>query len=262
MKVSFASQRPAGAYALAIPVRGEDLLSDRLAGLDEAARTLAVRSVEAQRFEREAATVAETFVAEGDAARRLLLIGLGGKPDEDALYERAGGALTARLLTSGEKKLVIDFSGLSLGTEAAVRIAFGAAARAWRYDVYRTKLGKKARPTLEEVVIVGAGEGAEAQWQARQALLEGISFTRELVTEPANIVYPESFVERCRKRMEGTGIEIEVLDEKAMADLGMNALLGVSLGSVRPPRLLALRWNGGGDARPVVFVGKGVTFDT
>ena len=55
IKVSFAAKRPAGAYALAVPVRGEDMLHDRLAGLDEAARTLAMRSAEAQRFEREAA---------------------------------------------------------------------------------------------------------------------------------------------------------------------------------------------------------------
>src|SRR5687768_1375727 len=79
LKVSFAKKRPSGSYALAIPVWGEDMLADRLAGLDEAGRKLAARAADAQRFEREAATIAETFVEEGDAARRLLLIGLGGK---------------------------------------------------------------------------------------------------------------------------------------------------------------------------------------
>ena len=94
-------------------------------------------------------------------------------------------------------------------------------------------------------------------------MLEGLDLTRSLVTEPANIVYPESFVERVRAALDGCGVEIEVLDEKAMAKLGMGALLGVAQGSVRPPRLLVMRWNGGkAGAKPVVFVGKGITFDT
>ncbi|MDT9597725.1 leucyl aminopeptidase [Sphingosinicella rhizophila] len=263
MKISFADKRPSGAYALAIPVWGEDMLADRLGELDESSRTLAARAAEAQRFERELATIAETFVAEGNIARRLLLIGLGGKRDDEALFERVGGALSARLLTSGEVKLVVDVSGLGLDGEAAARIAFGAAARSWRYDIYRTKLGAKAKPTLDEVVIVGGGRGADDAWRDKAALLAGISLCRTLVTEPANVIYPTSFVERCQAAMKGVGIEFEILDEAAMRDLGMHALLGVSLGSAQPPRLLAMRWNGGDPKRkPVAFVGKGVTFDT
>ena len=264
MKISFAAQRPEGSYALALPIWSEDMLIDRLGSLDESARALATRSAEAQRFEREAAAVAETFVSEADRARRLLLVGLGGRRDDEALFEKVGGALAAKLLTSGETRLVVDLVGLNLGGEAAARIGFGAAARSWRYDIYRTKLSRKAKPTLEEVVIVGAGEGAEAEWARRSALLDGISLTRELVTEPANIIYPETFVERCRAAMEGLGIEFEVLDENAMRELGMGALLGVAQGSEKPPRLLAMRWNGAGDPnrRPVVLIGKGITFDT
>jgi leucyl aminopeptidase len=263
LKVSFAKKRPSGSYALAIPVWGEDMLADRLAGLDDAGRKLAARAADAQRFEREAATIAETFVEEGDAARRLLLIGLGGKRDDEALYERIGGALTARLLTSGENRLVVDVTGLGLDGEDSARIAFGAAARAWRYDIYRTKLGRKAKPTLAETIIVGGGEGADDKWRRKCATLAGISFTRELVTEPANVIYPESFVERCRKAMDGLGIEIETLDEEAMRKLGMGALLGVAQGSVRPPRLLVMRWNGAAKkVKPVVLIGKGITFDT
>ena len=261
IKVSFAPTRPEGAYALAVPVRSEDMLHDRLAHLDERARTLAVRSAEAQRFERELGAIAETFIEEGDAARRLLLVGYGARADEVAAHERIGGALTARLLTSGETKLVIDAAGLD--ADAAARLAFGAVARSWRHDLYRTRLGRKQKPTLKEIVLVGAGEGAKQAWAHHQAVLAGLDFTRTLVTEPANILFPESFVERCRKALDGTGVEIEVLDDKAMAKLGMGALLGVGQGSVRPPRLLVLRWNGGRKgAKPVALIGKGITFDT
>jgi leucyl aminopeptidase len=94
-------------------------------------------------------------------------------------------------------------------------------------------------------------------------VVEGVSLTRELVTEPANIIYPETFVERVRASLEGSGLELEVLDRAAMEKLGMGALLGVAQGSVREARLLILKWNGGGQGgQPTAFVGKGVTFDT
>jgi leucyl aminopeptidase len=260
IKVSFAASRPEGAYALAIPLRSEENVADRLPGLEPGARNLAVRAAEAQRFEREAGGVAEAFVEDKGQVRRLLLVGLGAQRDDPSLYEKAGGALTARLLVSGETTLVVDLGGTDLGAEEAARLAFGAAARSWRYDQYRTKLNRKQKPTLEEVVIVGA---SDAEWGRRAALLEGLDLTRSLVTEPANIVYPESFVERARAAMEGLGVEFEVLDDKQMAELGMGALLGVAQGSVRPPRLLAMRWNGGkAGGAPIVFIGKGITFDT
>lgn len=263
MKVSFAVRRPRGSYALAIPVWGEQELVDRLRGFDEAGRQLALRAAEAQRFERELAAIAETFVAEGEVVRRLLLIGLGGKRDDEALFERAGGALTARLLTSGETKLVIDISESNMDSEAAVRIAFGAVARSWRYDIYRTKQGAKTLPTLKEIIVVGGGADADHAWRDKEALLEGIFFTRALVTEPANVIFPVSFVERCQTAMEGLGVEFEILDEPAMRALNMGALLGVSLGSSQPPRLLAMRWNGSDPKdKPIVFIGKGVTFDS
>lgn len=261
IRVSFAASRPEGAHALAIAVRGEDMLHDRLTGLEEAARTLAVRSAEGQRFEREVGAIVETFIDEGAAARRLLLVGLGGQ-QEDGRWEKAGGALSARLLLSGETRLVVDLTGLEASGRDAARLAFGAAARSWRYDRYRTKLSRKQKPTLEQLVVVGAGDDVEAQWAHLAAVLEGLDLTRSLVTEPANIVYPETFIERCRAAMEGSGVTFEELDEKAMAKLGMGALLGVAQGSVRPPRLFVMRWSGGGKARPVVFVGKGITFDT
>jgi leucyl aminopeptidase len=92
---------------------------------------------------------------------------------------------------------------------------------------------------------------------------EGSEFTRELVAEPANKLYPVSFVERCKQRFEGTGAEIIVLDEEEMEKLGMGALLGVGQGSEQPSRILAIKWDGGKESdAPIAFVGKGVTFDT
>ena len=103
----------------------------------------------------------------------------------------------------------------------------------------------------------------DQRYKSRWApVAEGVFLTRELVTEPANIIYPETFVERVRASLEGSGVEIEVLDRAQMEKLGMGALLGVAQGSAREARLLILKWNGGGKGETVAFVGKGVTFDT
>ena len=256
MQISFASDRPQGGYDLAFPVAKDGVGKLALGGFGDADNALAQGAAKAARFEGEAGSLAEFFVADSGAARRVLLVGTGaGSPGD---YEKAGGALSARLLVSGTEKLVVDMNGE--GAEAAASLAAGARLRAWRHDAYRTRLPAKQKPTLTELVIVGAdGSG----WSRQEAVAEGVAFTRELVAEPANIIYPETFVERCQQLKE-LGVEIEVLDEAAMKKLGMGALLGVSQGSVREARLLVLRWDGTGgkEKTPLAIVGKGVTFDT
>jgi leucyl aminopeptidase len=261
MEIRFADRRPEGDYALVLPVAGKDRSS--LASLGVAQQAVAT-ALDRQRFEGDASSVSEHFIDDKGAVRRLLVIGTGGGTLPQEAAEKLGGTAAARLITSGETKAVIDVSGLNFDADSAARLGLAAALRSWRYDRYRTKLKDKQKPTLTEVTIIGGGDGAGKRYADRWApVVEGVALTRELVTEPANIIYPESFVERVRASLNGTGIEIEVLDRPAMEKLGMGALLGVAQGSVRQPRLLVLKWNGGGNSRqPTAFVGKGVTFDT
>jgi leucyl aminopeptidase len=255
MNVTFAATRPVTTPVLALPVAKGAVDALAPLGLDEAALSILTAAVAGHRFKGEAGSVVEAYVASG----RVLLLGVG--EGDDAGYEHAGGALTARLLTSGVTAVVVDLSE-STATGAA-RFAAGAAQRAWRYDVYRTKLSDEAKPTLADITIVGAPEGTETAWAALDAVTQGLALTKTLVTLPPNILYPESFVELVTKEVEGLGLEITVLDEAQMAELGMGALLGVSQGSRREARILALRWNGGGEGDPALaLVGKGVTFDT
>ncbi|MFA7595773.1 MAG: leucyl aminopeptidase [Novosphingobium sp.] len=218
----------------------------------------------AARFEGKGNQIFETFVERDGAVERVALAGIGdaGAEDRLSLLERAGAGLVAKYLTSGEEELLIDLSRARLSPQEAVAVLLGARLRAWRHDAYRTRLRDDQKPSLGRIAVLGAPEGTEQAWTIESAVAAGVAFTRELVTEPANIIYPESFVDRCKQRFDGVGLEISVLDEEQMHALGMGALLGVAQGSVRPPRLLVLRWNGGGDEKPVAFVGKGVTFDT
>lgn len=267
MEIRFAATRPEGAEVLALLVEKDGLERIGWGGLPPETRDLVLGAARSGRFEGDAGSIAEIFVpvqGSGGKIGRVLLLGVGGGSEHD--HERAGGALTARMLSAGVPEIVLDVGhagGTTASAAAIARLAGAAIQRSWRYDIYRTKLSERARPTLKTVTVVGAPAGIERTWNRQQALTAGMSLTRELVTEPANVIYPETFVERVSRSLEGTGVEITVLDESDMRALGMGALLGVSQGSVREARVMAIRWNGRGSGDlDIAFVGKGVTFDT
>lgn len=252
MDIQFVAQIDASADVVAFPVRKGE--AAKLGALLGAAAAQA-------RFEGAAGAIAETAAIDGDQARRLLLVGIGDGTTHD--LERGGAALTARLQTSGVTAVHVDFASAGQSDEDDVlAFAMGARLRDWRLDTYRTRLSDTAKPSLKTIVIASPAGDLTARWGGYSAVADGVALTQTLVAEPPNILYPESFVERCQHLAE-LGVELEVLDERQMKALGMGALLGVAQGSTRPPRLLAMRWNGGtpGEA-PVVFIGKGVTFDT
>jgi len=219
----------------------------------------------AARFEGKGGQLFEGFVERGGAVARVVLLGLGkpGCKQRVRMLEKAGAALVAKYLTSGVTSVGVDVSGSGLTAEEISELLLGARLRAWRYDALRTTLKDDEKPSLAAIEVIGAPEGAEAAWVREAAIAEGVEFTRGLVTQPANILYPESFVAACERAYAGSGLGVRVLGPDEMRTLGMGALLGVSQGSVREPRLLVLTWNGGEKgAAPVAFVGKGVTFDT
>ncbi len=233
-------------------------------GLPADADVLVRGAAAAARFTGKPGQIFEALVPAGTNVERLAFAGIGepGAAGRTTSLERAGGALTAKYLTSGETELAIDFAGSGLSAEEAAAVLLAARLRAWRHDVYRTKLSVEQKPSLAKIVVFGAPDGTAEVWETEAAIAEGVEFTRELVTEPANVIYPASFVERCKARLEGTGVEIVVLGLAEMTALGMGALLGVAQGSVREPQILAMRWKGRAGAKPTAFVGKGVTFDT
>ena len=257
MQVQFTQDAPSSVQLSARIVNQGDVSDD----LDSAI----IDGAHAARFTGRTGQVFESFAMVDGSLRRNALAGAGEVEAENRQLnvERSGAALTAKYLTSGEKEMVLDLGAADLSGEEAAAVLLGLRLRAWRHDVYRTKLAAEKRPSLENVFVVGAPEGTQAAWETASAVATGVEFTRTLVAEPANILYPESFVARCEEAFAGTGAEITVLGVKEMTELGMGALLGVGQGSERPSRLLAIKWNGGAEGeKPTVFVGKGVTFDT
>src|SRR4029078_7111877 len=149
-------------------------------------------------------------------------------------------------------------------TDSAAAIASGIRLRAYKFDRYKTKKKDGENGTLRADISIAAGDVAGARNALAPAshVVDGVIIARELVNEPPNVLYPVEFARRA-SQLKKLGVDVEVLDVKAMQKLGMGALLGVAQGSTQPGRTVIMRWNGGkkGD-QPVAFVGKGVCFDT
>ena len=148
--------------------------------------------------------------------------------------------------------------------EQAAAVASGLRLRAYKFDRYKTKKkdGEDAAVRAEVSIAVDDVTAARKAFAPEAHIVDGVIIARELVNEPPNVLYPVEFARRAAQ-LKKLGVDVEVLDVKAMTKLGMGALLGVAQGSARPGRTVIMRWNGGkrGD-QPVAFVGKGVCFDT
>jgi len=202
----------------------------------------------------------------GVAAPRVLVVGLGerarfGVPQ----YLKAVADAVRALHTGPVKQALFTLSELAVdGRDAAwaIRQAVIAADHAaYRYlATLGAKNKKRSETGLAALAIQGGDDRALAQGKAIAA---GVKFARELGNLPPNVCNPAYVAEQAQAfAARFDGAEAEILDEAQMEALGMGALLAVARGSANRPRLVVLKWNGGGDARPYVLVGKGITFDT
>ena len=267
MKISFAEFELPRTGAVVVGVWEEGVLTAPARQLDEATGGGVTRALAASpRFRGKRNELAPIVAPPNLSVSRIVLAGLGKPETIDARgLEDLGGTLAAHLNGVGETQamLAIDLgdSALSPG-EAAAQLAFGVALRAYRFDKYRTTERPERKPSLSALTVTGPAAAARRAYGDLAAAAEAVAFTRDLVSEPANVIYPETLAEQAAG-LSSFGLEVEVLDETRMAELGMHAILGVAQGSVRSPRLVVMRWNGGAEgAAPLAFVGKGVTFDT
>ena len=206
----------------------------------------------------------------GTELDRVIVLGLGKAADfTPKLAEELGGAIIGHAKTA--KLTAVSFLATSLpagGGESpaqlAAHIALGAAMRAYRFDLYRTTQKPEQKISLEKLTIGVADENeAKTHFQVLHAVLAGVTLARDLVTEPPNILYPETLASRATEALQPLGVTCETLGVPEMTKLGMGSLLGVGMGSVRDAKLLVMQYNGAGDkSAPVAFVGKGITFDT
>ncbi len=244
---------------LKAPPRVAALLGEAAARIEAAAKSA--------RFLGKYLTSMDILAPSGVDASRLLVVGVApGKDGKPIDFPTLGGFVFGKLGASKTVEVALEApQGEWDGAEAA-DFALGLRLRAYRFDKYKTvkKNGDEADDSSPSVTIgVADFAAARAASPARTAVAEGVELARNLVNEPPNVLYPEAFAERAAS-LKTLGVDIEILDEKAMTKLGMGALLGVGQGSKRDSRLVVMHWRGvkGKKAKPIAFVGKGVCFDS
>ncbi|MCL4713277.1 MAG: leucyl aminopeptidase [Hyphomonadaceae bacterium] len=257
-QIAFAAEAGAPGGVLLLPLAGADDLAARGAMLSEDERAAVARAIASARYEYGArATLSLRGIGAWD---QIMLIGV--RPDSDgADYQRAG-AVAGRALAAEPGRLTVAASGL--GGDAVAAFATGLGIGEYRSDLYHTR-DRQTREHGPVAIVTDEPQQASALFAGRgRALIEAMAWTRDISNEPANAVYPETFVARARGAFRGVqGVAIQVLDPPAMERLGMGAILGVGRGSQRPPRMMIVRYRGpNSPEQPIVLAGKGITFDS
>ncbi|MBV9433856.1 MAG: leucyl aminopeptidase [Hyphomicrobiales bacterium] len=219
------------------------------------------RAAATERFKGKAASTL-ALLAPNASLDKLLVVGTAseGEPLDSTLL---GGRVAGRI-GHGAATVLLDIPGLELSSRQVADFALGARLSAYKFERYKTKKEPDEESAADVALTIAsrvAPNGAENG--AITATVEGVNFARDLVNEPANVLYPEEFARRCEALRE-LGVEVEILDKARLEAIGMRTLLAVNQGSIREPRVVIMRWNGAADknAAPLAFVGKGVCFDT
>lgn len=211
----------------------------------------------------------KTISYDHDGIKSLVVAGVG---DTKELCKKKLEDIGAKIFAIAKRKKSVkcqidcnfDFGRFS-SEEAASYIGLGMKLASYRFDKYRTTLKDEEKDKLtDSTFIVSDSEKAEEEFLESEALIAGIYLARDLVSEPANHLYPATYAERLEEELEALGVGVTILGENEMRNLGMGALLGVGQGSAHESKLVVMEYYGAEDKdeKPVAFVGKGVTFDT
>jgi leucyl aminopeptidase len=245
-------------------------LTGPAAALDKAVGGAISRVIAADAFAGKKAQTA-TLLAPSASIKKILLLGL-GKPDAFTAHaaEEIGGTLASVLA----KEVAVTVLAADIPPALAAHAALGVRLRSYRFAKYRTTQKEDELPKLATVTFLTSNPAAAtAAYAPLAAVADGVEFSRDLVTEPANVLYPAEFADRI-EGLKKLGLKIEVFDQKDLEKLGFGTLLSVSAGSAREPRMVVMQWFGASGQTtaegkktkkpkdPVAFIGKGVTFDT
>ncbi|KAA2284992.1 leucyl aminopeptidase [Arenimonas fontis] len=200
----------------------------------------------------------------GIEAPRVLVVGLGerGKFGVPAYLKAVGDAVRA-LRTGPSRRALLTLNDIEVpGRDAGWALRQAVVAADHAAYAYTATRGRNGDTGLKSVELVG-NAGSARELERGIAIAAGVELARELGNLPPNICNPGYLADAARRiAEEHEGVQVEILERADMEKLGMGALLAVARGSANPPRLVVLRYDGGGDARPYALVGKGITFDT
>lgn len=245
-KIALGALSATASDALVVPCFEGEKPSGSYTGVDEVFR--------AEEFTGKPMEIVILHQAAESPARRVVLAGL-GKKESPADARKLAGAVVRTLKAKGVKSIVWDAAQVD-----ASLVVEGTILGDWEPDVHKSKKDTKH---IDSLTV--ATDAADSAIERGRVLAESQNFTRDLVNEPANLLPPLVLAEKAAAMAREEGLECEILDDSAMAGLGMGALLGVAQGSENPPALIVIRYRPAGAASApdhLGLVGKGVTFDT
>jgi leucyl aminopeptidase len=227
---------------------------------------LVQRAAAADKFTGKSGSALDIVAPAGLPVSRLVILGAGkaGKLKAQDLVKLGGAAMGKVPSSATDATIFAELASGALKPDQAAEVALGMQLRVYAFDRYKTKRKEGEEPPSRPQITIAVTNAGAAQkaWIAREAVADGVVMARDLINEPANVLYPAEFARRAQG-LKKVGVAVEVLDVPAMKKLGMNALLGVGQGSRKDSRVVIMRWNGGKKgAPPLAFIGKGVCFDT
>ncbi len=246
-------------------------LSEAAVALDRAAKGYLQRLLERGDMEGKLGSTLLLHDVPGIASARLLLVGLGPQDEfGEKQFTRAVAAAVGAIAATGTADAELHLAELSAGRRdiewRMMQAACAARVAVYRFEQMKSKPAKDA-PALRRVVLSVKSQ-KDAKTAARGlsrglALAHGIGLARDLGNLPGNVCTPSYLADRAHELAKHYRMKIQVLERADMAKLGMNTLLSVAAGSSQPPKLIVLEYRAGPKTgKPVVLVGKGVTFDT
>ncbi|VBB69386.1 Cytosol aminopeptidase PepA [invertebrate metagenome] len=269
MEITFAKPALPQEGAVVVGVLEGRVLTPAASAIETRTSGSMTRAMAASHFEGRKEQALMLLAPSGLSLTRIVLVGLGKAAALDALaLETFGGVAVQQVFATPDTTATVMIGEIPdsplLPAEMAAHIACGARLRAYRFDKYRTREEPGDKPALRALQVMTTDVAAAYRaFDPLDKVVDAVCLARTLASEPANVLYPESFAAEARK-LENLGLSVEILGEGQIRKLGMNALLAVGQGSVRESQLVVLRWFGAADpeAQPLALVGKGVTFDS
>jgi leucyl aminopeptidase len=252
------------ADAVAVGVFADGDLTPSARAIDKAARGAIKSAVKSGDVTGKRGSLTTLRGLSGVASARVLLVGLGGREDfgdrafADAVRAAARGCPGVKAIAVAALEWKVT------GRDAewqARQFAIAARETVFRSDELKSKKDDSNGPE-SAVLLHAAGDAAERGLQQGTAVANGMALTKRLGNLPPNICTPSFLADEARKLAKQWKLGVEVLETKQLEALKMGSFLSVTRGSAQPPRLIVLRYQGGGKSAPVVLVGKGITFDS
>ncbi|TEU21348.1 MAG: leucyl aminopeptidase [Gammaproteobacteria bacterium] len=217
--------------------------------------------VELNQFEAKAGAVLSLNLVEGFKVKHVLISGLGDAPTTDKNYIKSLVAVSDALATAKIKNTMIQQTLVDLRDDNWVQRTTARVMQNTTYQIQKVGVDQADENLIENIAMQSDSDSTYEIAQG-QAIANGMALTRHLGDLPSNICTPTYLADTAQDLAKTFNLECEVLEESDMSKLGMGSLLSVSKGSIEPPKLISLSYKGNGDAKPIVLVGKGVTFDS